>query len=59
MYDLSWLDGMHRLNVPMAYHVTREPEASYIFGVDLTLVLLGVLLIPLAWLLYKIWYKKR
>ncbi len=59
MYDLSWLDGMHWLSVPMAYHGTREPDASNIFGIDVGLVLLGVLVIPLAWLFYKIWRKKR
>ena len=60
MYDLSWLDGMHWLSVPMAmYHGTRQPDASYIFGIDVGLVLLGVLMIPLAWLFFKIWRKKR
>ncbi len=59
MSDLSWLDGLHWLNVPLAYHGTREPDASYIFGIDVGLVLLGVLVIPLAWLFYKIWRKKR
>ncbi len=60
MYDLSWLDVLHWLSVPLAHHGTRAPGTSYyIFGIDVSLVLLGVLVIPLAWLFYKTWRKKR
>ncbi len=56
---MPWLDGIHWLSVPMAYHGTRAPDASYIFGIDVGLLLFGVLVIPLAWIFYKIWRKKR
>ncbi|MCZ6524249.1 MAG: hypothetical protein O7A68_10355 [Alphaproteobacteria bacterium] len=56
---MPWLDGLHWFSVPMAYHGTRDPGASYIFGIDVGLVLFGALVIPLAWIFYKIWHKKR
>ncbi len=56
---MPWLDGLHWFSVPMAYHGTRDPGASNIFGIDVGLVLFGVLVIPLAWIFYKIWRKKR
>ncbi len=56
---MPWLDGIHWIGVPMAHHGTRAPDASYIFGIDVGLVLFGVVVIPLAWIFYKIWRKKR
>ena len=59
LYQIPWLDGIRWLSVPMAYHGTRDPGASNIFGIDVGLVLFGALVIPLAWIFYKIWRKKR
>ena len=60
MYELPWLDGIRWFGLPIAYHPgVRDPDASYIYGVDVGLVLFGIVLIPLAVLLYTVWRKRK
>ena len=60
MYELPWLDGIRWFAVPIAYHQGgRDPDAAYIYGVDVGLVLFGVVVIPLAWLLYTVLRKRK
>ncbi len=60
MYEVPWLDGILWFADPLAHHNGgREPDASYLFGVDMNLVLLGVVVIPLAVLLYIVFRKRK
>ena len=60
MNEVPWLDGILWFAVPIANHNGgREPDASYLFGVDMNLVLLGVVAIPLAVLFYMVFRKRK